>query len=40
MRVWKKEENIPGIAMSRSLGDDVATSLGVTWQSEIKEFHI
>lgn len=26
--------------MSRSIGDDVATSLGVTWESEIKEFTI
>ncbi|KAL4492028.1 hypothetical protein ABPG72_008449 [Tetrahymena utriculariae] len=40
MRVWLKNENIPGLAMSRSIGDDVATSVGVTWEPEIKEFDI
>ena len=28
-RVWKKGEMFPGIAMSRSIGDLIATSLGV-----------
>src|SRR5262249_6636523 len=28
-RVWKKDENIPGLAMSRSFGDKVAASVGV-----------
>jgi len=27
-RVWMKEQNIPGLAMSRSLGDLVAASVG------------
>ena len=29
-RVWLKNENYPGLAMSRSIGDFVATSVGVT----------
>ena len=29
MRVWMRTEDIPGLAMSRSLGDLLATSLGV-----------
>ena len=30
-RVWLQEENAPGLAMSRSLGDLVAASVGVAW---------
>jgi len=29
-RVWLKTENIPGLAMSRSIGDLVASSVGVS----------
>jgi len=29
-RVWLKNENIPGLAMARSIGDAVAASVGVT----------
>ncbi len=29
-RVWLKNENIPGLAMSRSVGDRVAHSVGVS----------
>lgn len=29
-RVWLKTENIPGLAMSRSVGDKVAHSVGVS----------
>jgi len=29
-RVWLKTQDMPGLAMSRSFGDDVATSVGVT----------
>ena len=29
-RVWLKNENIPGLAMSRSIGDLVAASVGVS----------
>lgn len=35
-----RRENIPGLAMSRSIGDDVATSIGVTWEPEIIEYTI
>ncbi len=28
-RVWLKTENYPGLAMSRSIGDFVATTVGV-----------
>jgi hypothetical protein len=28
-RVWLKDENIPGLAMSRSIGDLVAARVGV-----------
>ncbi|EAS06704.1 protein phosphatase 2c (macronuclear) [Tetrahymena thermophila SB210] len=40
LRVWLKTENIPGLAMSRSIGDNLATSVGVTWEPEIFEFDI
>ena len=33
-RVWLQEEFIPGLAMSRSVGDSVATSVGVTNEPE------
>lgn len=36
-RVWLKEENIPGLAMSRSMGDKVAASVGVISVPEIFE---
>ena len=39
-RVWLKNQNIPGLAMSRSLGDIVAHSVGVEWEPEIKEFQL
>ena len=29
-RVWLKNENVPGLAMSRSIGDLVASSVGVS----------
>lgn len=29
-RVWLKTQNYPGLAMSRSIGDLVAASIGVT----------
>ncbi len=29
-RVWLKTQNYPGLAMSRSIGDLVAGSIGVT----------
>ena len=30
LRVWLKNEQYPGLAMSRSVGDLIATSVGVT----------
>ena len=37
-RVWLKNENIPGLAMSRAFGDGVAVRAGVTSIPEIREF--
>lgn len=36
MRVWMKHEDIPGLAMSRSLGDYAAKALGVIATPDIK----
>ena len=38
MRVWLKNENIPGLAMSRSIGDFVAASVGVSTVPEVIEY--
>ena len=35
-RVWKKNDNYPGLAMSRSIGDLVASSLGVIYDPGIE----
>ena len=37
-RVWLMDEDIPGLAMSRSFGDEVAASVGVSSEPEIKEY--
>ncbi|EGR31512.1 protein phosphatase 2c, putative [Ichthyophthirius multifiliis] len=39
-RVWMKYENIPGLAMSRSFGDFVASQVGVIQEPEILSFDI
>ena len=39
-RVWLKGENLPGLAMSRSFGDDIAHSVGVVSQPEILEYKL
>lgn len=39
-RVWLKELEVPGLAMSRSLGDYVAQSVGVTPEPEVQAFDI
>lgn len=39
-RVWLREEEYPGLAMSRSLGDKVAHSVGVSSHPETLEFTI
>jgi serine/threonine protein phosphatase PrpC len=38
-RVWLKKEDVPGLAMSRSFGDDVAHTVGVIAQPEIFEYN-
>ena len=38
MRVWLKNEDIPGLAMSRSFGDAMAARVGVNAVPEIKDF--
>ena len=38
MRVWLKNEDIPGLAMSRSFGDAMAARVGVNAIPEIKDF--
>lgn len=39
-RVWLPEFDVPGLAMSRSLGDYVAQSVGVTPEPEINIYDI
>jgi len=39
-RVWMKKEQAPGLAMSRSLGDEVAQSCGVSPKPEVLQFKI
>ena len=38
MRVWLKNEDIPGLAMTRSFGDAIAARVGVNAVPEILEF--
>ena len=40
MRVFLPHDNYPGIAMARSIGDKIASSIGVFSEPEIKEFDI
>ena len=37
LRVWLKNEDIPGLAMTRSFGDEVASRVGVNAEPEILE---
>lgn len=39
-RVWLKHEDIPGLAMSRSFGDQVAAKVGVNAVPEISELRM
>ena len=39
-RVWLKHEDVPGLAMSRSFGDEVAASVGTISEPEIEEYDI
>ena len=38
-RVWVKEDDVPGLAMTRSFGDRVAATVGVISEPEIKEWN-
>ena len=38
LRVWVQEDDVPGLAMTRSFGDRVGKSVGVSCEPEIKEF--
>lgn len=40
MRVWKKTDNVPGLAMSRSFGDKIAEEIGVISTPEIMKGRI
>ena len=40
LRVWLKNENLPGLAMTRSVGDSIAASVGVTWEPEFLEYEL
>lgn len=37
-RVWVKEDDVPGLAMTRSFGDRVAATVGVVSEPEIREY--
>ena len=39
-RVWIQEDDVPGLAMSRSFGDRVAATVGVISAPEIKEMEL
>ena len=39
-RIWIKEEDVPGLAMTRSFGDRVAATVGVISEPEIKELDL
>ena len=39
-RVWIQDEDIPGLAMSRSFGDEVAASVGTISEPEIETFDL
>ena len=40
LRVWLSKENIPGLAMTRSFGDQLAATVGVVCEPEVKEYFI
>jgi len=40
MRVWLMEQDAPGLAMSRSIGDYVAHSVGVSTDPEVMKFEL
>jgi len=40
MRVWLMDQDAPGLAMSRSIGDYIAHSVGVATEPEVKRFEL
>lgn len=40
MRVWLMDQDAPGLAMSRSLGDYIAHSVGVATDPEVMRFEL
>ena len=40
LRVWVKEKDFPGLAISRSFGDDIAHQIGVNCEPEIIEYNL
>lgn len=40
LRVWHLNENIPGLAMTRSFGDGAAVEVGVNADPEIMEMNL
>ena len=38
LRIWLKDEEIPGLAVSRSFGDELAHKIGVINEPEIEEY--
>ena len=40
MRVWLKDDPLPGLAMSRSFGDRIATFAGVNAIPEVKRLEL
>ena len=40
LRIWLSKENIPGLAMTRSFGDQLAATVGVVCEPEVKEYFI
>lgn len=39
-RVWLADEDLPGLAMSRSMGDTIAAKIGVISIPEVKDFEV
>lgn len=35
LRVWKKHDNLPGLAMTRAIGDEFAQTIGVSWKPDM-----
>lgn len=40
LRVWLPDQELPGLAMSRSLGDRLAKRAGVSYEPEITHTHL